>query len=147
MIGVEVNWLAIIVAAAVKFALGWGWYSPPVFGRQWMALTGISEAEMRSGPGVTALIAEAITDLIMAYVLARFVLHYGATSLLEGAVIGFMAWLGFVATVTLASVFYERRPSRLWVINNGYLLLSLVVMGAILGVWHGGAAVVAAPAA
>ena len=73
----------------------------------------------------------------MAYVLARFVLHYGAASILEGAVIGFMAWLGFVATVTLASVFYESRPSRLWVINNGYLLLSLVVMGAILGAWHG----------
>jgi hypothetical protein len=34
----------------------------------------------------------------------------------------------------------------LWAINNGYLLIGLVVMGAILGWWHTGLAVAVAPA-
>ena len=34
MAAVAVNWLAIIVAASAKFAIGWGWYSPPVFGKR-----------------------------------------------------------------------------------------------------------------
>ena len=41
--------------------------------------------------------------------------------------------------------FYERRPWPLWAINSGYLLVGIVVMGAILGCWHAGAA--APPAA
>ena len=68
---------------------------------------------MQAGPDAAAMVVELITDLIMAYVLARFVVHYGATVASSTArSIGFMAWLGFVATVTLASIFYETAPDR-----------------------------------
>src|SRR5262249_50726555 len=91
-----------------------------------------------------ALGVQFIGDLVMSYVLARFVIHYGAssggTSIGTGILIGFMAWLGFIAAATVAQRFYERRPWALWAINNGYLLVSLLVMGAILGGWHAGGA-------
>ena len=82
-----------------------------------------------------ALIAEGIGDLIMAYVLARFVEHYGFGFGI-GLLVGFMAWLGFVATVMANQIFYERKPQQLVVINGGYTLVSLLIMGALLGVWH-----------
>ena len=131
---VDISWLAVIVAAVVKFLIGWGWYSPALFGKQWQELNKMTAADVQAGM-VPALIAEAIGDLIMAYILARFVGHYGFGFGI-GILVGFMAWLGFVATVLANQVFYERKPQQLVVINGGYILVSLVIMGAIVGVWH-----------
>ena len=131
-----ISWLAVIIAAVVKFAIGAGWYAPQVFGKQWQQLIGLTPAQVQAGL-MPALIAEAIGDLIMAYILARFAAYYGATDLVQGAVVGFMAWLGFVATVMANQIFYERKPQQLVAINAGYMLVSLVVMGAIVGIWHG----------
>ena len=52
-------------------------------------------------------------------------------------IIGFMAWLGFVATVSIASNTYEQRPFRVFLINNVYLLVALMIMGAIIAAWQG----------
>ena len=105
----------------------------------------MTPAQMR-GALAPALVAQIVGDLIMAYILARFIVHYGVPSFGEGVLVGFMAWLGFIATVTIGQVFYEHRPIGLFFINNGYLLIGLVVMGAILGAWHAGAAPAVAPA-
>jgi hypothetical protein len=43
--------------------------------------------------------------------------------------------LGFVAVATLGSVTFEKRPLNLYLINNGFLLLALLLMGALLAVW------------
>jgi Protein of unknown function (DUF1761) len=145
----DVNWWAIIVAAIVKFVIGGIWYMP-LFGKQYRALMGVPEGSDMAGLA-PALGVQFVGDLVMSYILARFIIHYGAssggTSLGVGILIGFMAWLGFVAAVTVAQRFFERRPWALWAINNGYLLISMVVMGAILGWWHAGAAAARATAA
>jgi hypothetical protein len=59
-----------------------------------------------------------------------------AHSLGAGIALGAMVWLGFIATVTLASVLYEKRSVNLYILNNGYQLVSLVVMGAIVAAWR-----------
>src|SRR3990172_6857157 len=99
---ISVSWWAVIVAAVVKFLIGWGWYAPPVFGKQWQELAKVSRENLQSGLA-QAIVVQLIGDLIMAYILARFIVHYGAPGLIGGAVIGFMAWLGFVATILLCS--------------------------------------------
>jgi hypothetical protein len=134
----DVSWWAIIVAAIVKFVIGGIWYMP-LFGKQYRALTGVPEGSDMSGLA-PALAVQFVGDLVMAYVLARFIVHYGPVSLGEGLLVGFMAWLGFIAASTVAQKFYERRPWMLWVINSGYLLVGLLVMGAILGIWQAGGA-------
>jgi hypothetical protein len=131
---ITISWIAVIVAAVIKFLIGWGWYSPMLFGKQWQDLAKVTPEQVQAGL-MPALIAEGIGDLIMAYVLARFVGHYGFGFGI-GLLVGFMAWLGFVATVMANQVFYERKPQQLVVINGGYTLVSLLIMGALLGVWH-----------
>jgi hypothetical protein len=133
-----VNLLAVLVAAIVMFVIGSVWYGA-LFSRQWRALQGVPEGSPMTGIGVT-LAGGFIVTQVMAYVLARYVVHYGAPSFGEGVLTGFMAWIGFAATVTANQILYERRPWLLWAINNGYLLIGLVVMGAILGWWHTGPA-------
>src|SRR5580765_953604 len=41
MHGFDVNWLAVLVAAVLKFVIGGVWYSPPVFGPRWGAIVGV----------------------------------------------------------------------------------------------------------
>lgn len=132
---IAVSWWAIIVAAVVKVLIGWGWYAPPVLGKRWAELSGQSMEGGMSGMA-PAIVVQLIGDLVMAYILARFIIHYGDPSLVSGALVGFMAWLGFIATIMAASMFYEKKPGELIAINAGYQLVGIVVMGAILGVWH-----------
>jgi hypothetical protein len=49
---------------------------------------------------------------------------------------GFFSWFGFIAPITLTNVIYERRPWKLWLLDNGFWLVSLLVMGTILSVWQ-----------
>jgi hypothetical protein len=138
-----INWWAVIVAALVKFVLGWIWYSP-IMGAQWRTAVGISEADMRASLP-RSLPVDIIGSLVMSFILLHSVHYAGATTLLQGGAVGFLNWLGFIATIQLSQTIYEKRPFRLFVINNIYLVVSLIIMGAILAIWDYGAA--ATPAA
>ena len=135
---VAVNFVAVIVAAVVSMAIGMAWYSPALFGKEWMKLSRISPQRIRSakakGMEKTYVIGF-IVNLIMAYVLAHTVYYSGARTAMDGAFVGFFVWLGFIATVMLGMVLWEGKPVKLYVINAGHYLVSLLVMGAILAVW------------
>lgn len=132
---IPINFWAVLVAALVKMVVGAIWYSPPLFAGPWQKLTGVSEADMKAALP-KAMAVDLIGSLVMAFVLVHAVVYAGASTLALGAAVGFLNWLGFVATVAIAQVTYERRPLRLFLINNGALLVSLVLMGAILAVWR-----------
>jgi hypothetical protein len=129
-----INWLAILAAVIIKQALGALWFSPALFGLPWCKLTGVSEAEIKAGLA-KAPIPDVIGSALMAFVLVHAVHYAGAHNWAQGAAVGFFNWLGFVAVATLGSVTFERRPLQLYLINNGFLLLALVLMGVVLAVW------------
>lgn len=131
---IAVNWLALIVAVIARMVLGAVWYSPPLFVKPWLAESGISEAEMRAGLP-KALIFDLVGAIIMTFVLVHAVKYAGAQGVVQGAVVGFWNWLGFVAVTSLGQTMHEHRPLKLWLIGNGYQLVALLVMGAILAVW------------
>lgn len=138
---VPVNYLAVLAAAVASIILGSLWYGP-IFGRQWMAMMGITPQSMeeakKKGVGKLYVIAF-IGSLLMAYVLSHFIVfaraYLGTSGLEAGLMSGFWGWLGFVAPVTLGSVLWEGKSWRLWFLNNGYYLILLLVMGAILAMW------------
>ena len=130
----HVNWVAVIVAAIINMIVGAIWYSPGVFGKNWMALTGKRMDDMKSGAG-RAYGQAFVVALITAYVLARFVGYAGAHSIVRGAVIGFLAWIGFVATSSAGDVIFGGRPTKLYAITNGYQLVVLIINGALLATW------------
>ena len=118
----------------IKQAIGAFWYSPALFGPSWCKLADVSEAVMKAGLA-KALIPDAIGSALMAFVLVHAVHYAGAQNWAQGAAVGFFNWLGFVAVATLGSVTFEKRPLQLYLINNAYLLLALLLMGAVLAVW------------
>lgn len=130
-----INWWAVLVAALVKIVLGAVWYSPIAFLPQWMTAVGIDEAHMkRAFPKAIAI--DIVGALVMAFVMLHGVHYSGAHTVSQGAAIGFFNWLGYIGLVTIGQVIYENRPMRYWLINNIYLLISLVIMGAILAIWQ-----------
>ncbi len=129
-----INWWALLAAVVVRMVLGGLWYSPMLFLRPWMELTGRSHADMNSRMPML-LLADLIGSVVMAFVLVHAVHYAGATGWAQGAAVGFFNWLGFVATVTLGITLYERKPFALFVITNGWQLISLLAMGAILAAW------------
>jgi hypothetical protein len=127
-----VNWLAVIVAAVAGIIVGFAWYAPPVFGRRWARASGIELPQPGQVQPMT-YIGGVVTALVTAYVLAVISRGLGAATLVDGAIVGVVVWLGFVATWLASSVFFERRSTEWWAINAGQAVVSLAIMGAIIG--------------
>ena len=123
--------LPILAATVARIALGALWYSPVLFLKVWMNLTGIGEQQMKQGMG-GKVTGDIVGSFIMAFVLMHMIVWSNAGSAAEGMAVGFICWLGFVAVATVNTVTYEKRPFKLFALYNGYNLASLLAMGAIL---------------
>jgi hypothetical protein len=132
--GFDVNWLAVVVAALAKFAIGGVWYSPPAFGPRWGAIVGVTPEAFKARMG-RAMATDLLASVVLAWVLANVLKFTGATGLIPGVRVSFFLWLGFVATPLLSTTMYEGRPVALFAINAGYWLVSMLLMGAVIGVW------------
>lgn len=128
----HLNWLAVVVSALAGFAIGGLWYGP-LFGKAWMAETGITPERARAGNMTRTYVLALLLNLIAAFSLAMFI---GAGDLNFGVFAGFMTGATFVATALGITYLFEMRSLRLWLINSGYQIVLFTVMGAILGAWH-----------
>ena len=133
MLAFDINWLAVIVAAVASMVVGYVYYLPAVLGKRWMQLMG---RDMTGTQGAAMSYAmTAVAALVAAFVVAQFIHWSDSYTLIDGAFLGAVGWLGFTATATFSDYVFSRRPWALWSIQNGYQLISFVVMGAIIGVW------------
>jgi uncharacterized protein DUF1761 len=132
---IPINWLAVIVAAIIRLAVGAVWYSPVAFGKAWQKTVGITQDQMM-GAMPRAIAVDAVGSLIMAFILLHAVVYAGGNTLLLGAAIGALNWLGFVAVVLIATNVYEQRPLRSAYVSTGFNLVALVLMGALLAIWR-----------
>src|SRR3954470_17304635 len=96
MPSVDINYLAVLVAALINMVVGAVWYMPAVFGKEWSKLVGQKLENMRKGAGTGYALA-AIGALVQAWILAHFVFYANASTALDGAVVGFWIWVAFVA--------------------------------------------------
>jgi len=130
----ELNIVAILVATALAMGVGALWYSPVAFAKAWMAAVGKKPDDL--GNPAAALSMTAVNTLVEAAVLAVVVGSAGVASIVGGALVGVMVWLGFVVTAHLLGVFFEGRSLTLVAIDAGHQLFTYMVMGAVLGAWR-----------
>jgi len=131
----HVNWLAVLAAAGSTFLLGGLWYSPVLFGRAWMSVNNLSEADLAKSNMAKIFGLSFFFALIMAANLAAF-LAEPKTTASWGATAGFLAGFGWVALGIATIALFERRSSKYVLINGGYMTVSFVIMGLILGAWR-----------
>jgi hypothetical protein len=131
----HVNFLAVFVAALANFLIATLWYAV-IFGSLWKRLTGITD--MKPVPMKMAMVF--LGSIVMSFVLLHSIVfgneYLKVSGLAGGLMGGFFSWLGFIAPVTLTNVVYEKRSWKLWLLDNSFWLLSLLVMGAILSMWQ-----------
>src|SRR5579859_614623 len=134
----KTNYPAVIVSAIVYWLLGAVWFGM-VFGNQWMKLEHISEEQVASMKGaavVVPYVVSFLTGLLIAFVLSQLCAWRNAATAARGASLGVFLWIGLIAPVTYTTNMYEMRPTNLFLISEGYVLVGLMIMGAILGAWQ-----------
>ncbi len=133
--GSMANLLAVLVAAIVGMVAGVFWFGPMAFRNTWLRLMGWNEKDLKDKLNMRSYVIDFAAEIVMAFVLAMFISKLGAATALQGAAVGFWAWLGFIATLLLGSVLWEGKPFKLYILNASFWLLNLLIMGAILGGW------------
>ena len=139
---VPVNYFAVVLAAIAAMIIGYLWYGP-LFGKVWMQLSGKS-MDMMNDPAMKKIAMRGyaiqfVGSLLMAFVLSHALIFAGTylntSGISAGLQTGFWNWLGFVAPVTIGTVLWDGKPWKLWFINSGFYLVTLIVMGLILALW------------
>jgi len=128
------NYLAVIVAALSTFLVGGLWYSPALFGKAWMRENGFTEEGMKGRSMAKIFGLAFFLALISAINLAMFLGPENRPAM--GALWGFAAGFGWVATFVGTHYLFERKSFTLFLINAGYSVVSLTLMGVILAVWR-----------
>jgi hypothetical protein len=136
---VQVNYLAVLLAAVVSMVIGFVWYSPILFAKSWMKEMGYKASEMKGmqkkmGPmyGLSFL-ASLLIAYVLTHVIAMGEYFFGATGIGMGLQGAFWSWLGFVMPVQLTDVLFGGKSWKLFFMNTGYQLVSLLGMGVVLG--------------
>jgi hypothetical protein len=129
-----INWPAVLVAALSSFMVGGIWYNPNVFGNTWMKESKLKEEELKAASQGKIFGFTGLFSLIMAANLAAF-LAEPTTDVSWGAKAGFLAGIWGFSAIAIHSLF-ELRSWKHVFINGLYSIVSLTIMGAILGAWR-----------
>lgn len=130
----HINWLAAVAAGLSAFLVGGIWYSKTLFGNAWMTDSNLTTEQIQAGSKGKIFGFTAVFSLIMAANLAIF-LSDAKTDVAWGAEAGFLAGIWTFSAIAIHSLF-ELKSWRLIFINGGYSIVSLTLMGAIIGLWR-----------
>jgi hypothetical protein len=130
----DLNYVAVAAAAALSFAVGGLWYSPILFARAWARESGVDEARLRQASMARVFGLSFVCSLVMALNLAAFIGEQATVGF--GLFAGAAAGIGWVAMALGVTYLFERRSLKLWMINSGYQVLTLTLMGGLLGAWR-----------
>lgn len=128
------NWLAVLAAALVPFAIGFLWYGP-VLGKAWMSASGMTEEQVQKANMPVIFGGAAVLQLIMAFCLAMF-LNSPEIGLAEGGFYGFLTGFGWIAPAMAVSGLFEQRSVKYMLIHGAYWTLTFTLMGLVLGGWR-----------
>lgn len=127
----NINLLAVLIAGIAHMLTGLIWFRPRLFGNDWMELTG---KDLK--PASRWMPAGVLGHLCIAFVLALLINLAGATTVLGGIAMGALVWVGFIVTLEIGELIWEKIPFKLFVIRIGNHLVALSIAGAILAVWR-----------
>lgn len=156
------NFLAVIVASLVTLLVGFVWYNPKVFGTIWMQETGMTEEKAKQSNMLKVFGLTIFFSFMMAFIMPALTIHQmgalgmvGGDSTLakpsyaafladygdafrtfkHGALHGFMSGLFLALPMVAINGLFERKSWKYILINAGYWIISMMIMGAIICGW------------
>jgi hypothetical protein len=136
---IELNWIAIILAALSTMVVGSVWYGP-LFGKMWAKLAKVDVGRKMSGAEsvslyLTAFLGSFITAIVLAMVAYMSHDFFGGSYLWNTVSVTVLLWLGFTAARIQMHDSFENRPKKLTALTVSHELVTLVIMAVIIGVW------------
>jgi hypothetical protein len=134
----QLNFLAVGAAALAAFLIGALWYSPALFARAWKEAHGYTSEQVQQmqQTAARAYVVSLLCYLVLAAALGVIVYYFNLRRIEQGLQLGLLAWGGFAVPLGLnAHVYSDDRPAA-WLIDAGYQLVYLLVMGVILTLWR-----------
>lgn len=129
----NISIVGVILAALAFFFLGGAWYTF-LLGKQWRAEMGISEEEFGGmSPNPLMFVWSILLSLVIATTLAKLI---GETSVEYGLKVGLGVGAGVGAAILAQNYVYESKSIKFWLINAGYVIIGLGVMGTIVGAFQ-----------
>ena len=102
-----------------------------------MRLSGIKEEDTKGAalPLIITFVVSFLTAAVLAGSAALAQHFYEGNFLLNAVLTAVILWIGFTAARMLTHDLFDRRPSSLTVLNLAHELVTLVVMGLIIGLF------------
>ena len=159
----EINFYAILAAALSSFVVGFIWYNPKVFGKVWMEAAGMTDEQIKGGNMLKIFGVALIFAFLLATALPGIVIHQmGVYSLIggdpsvalpsyealmadygdafrtfkHGALHGVLTGVFIALPIIGTNALFERKNAKYILINSGYWIVTLGVMGAIICGWR-----------
>ena len=136
----SINWLAVILATVIYFALGAVWFAPQTpIGRAWVSASGYESPSTGAASSNVFYLVPAATTFVMVVVTAVIARATGTDTLTEGIVLGLLVGVGYAAMIVLTTAAFEFSKPRQWtwgVIDASYHVLGLLIAAIILALWR-----------
>ncbi len=135
MENMEINHLAVLVAAVFNLLLGALWYSPALFYQRWKVENQLTDDQINNQNNLKVYGLAFIISLLMAYNMAFF-LADAATDWVWGMTAGFLTGFGWAGAIFTIIALFEQKSWKYIFINSGYIIIYFTAIGFIMGVWR-----------
>lgn len=127
------DFVAVIVVTILNNTLAMAWYSPKFLGTLWAKEHQFDLETLK--PTALHFAGAILVSFLTAFVFSLIINWVGVATSWEGILLAFLIWLGFVVTTHFSGVIWAKKPLKVYLIDTGFQLVSLLMMGAILGYW------------
>lgn len=135
---VEVNYFAVLLAMLSSMVVGSVWYAQSVFGKTWAKLARVDMKNSKAS-AMKPILVTMVVSLLTAYVLAHvaYLSHvfFKNSFLQDSLATAFWLWLGLTAARFITHDAFEGRPAKLTLLNCAHELVTLLVMGLVIGLF------------
>jgi Protein of unknown function (DUF1761) len=129
---VDINVVAVVVAAIAGFAFAGAYYSV-LAGR--LATLGPAWAERSSTPAWQPMVFELVKGAVIALVVAGLVDRIPVEGVVGALALALVLWVAFPVLILAGSVVHERVPPALAAIHAGDWLAKLVIIALVITMW------------
>ncbi len=123
----------ILGVSIVFYAVGFVWYGV-LFAEKWMALSGLTPAELANANETLSYVLGYLISLFQAIGLAGVVNLANAKCISSGLKVGALTWVFFALPLAGYNFVYALSPFVLFMIDALHLLIGYLLMGALYGI-------------
>jgi hypothetical protein len=131
----KVNLWAVLLAGISYLILGALWYSPLLFGKQWMELNGFTDKDLKTNKPMWMITLLSFLSAAVASFVISMVLGPNSNAPF-GAIIGACISIFWISMSKLTDVLFENKPVKLFLLHAGFDVVAFMVMGAIVAYWR-----------